>query len=127
MVGDAGEAVSGSEHGRTPERRDSPRVAARIEAAYEDADRQLFLTSRDLSESGIFLLAPDPPAAGGAARVTLELPGCAELLRLRGVVVRNQRAEPAGFAVRFEASTFSELAHATLRRWLQETASPSAQ
>lgn len=127
MVGDAGEAVSGSEHRRTPERRDSPRVPARIEAAYEDADRQLFLTSRDLSESGIFLLAPDPPAAGGAARVTLELPGCAELLRLRGVVARNQRAEPAGFAVRFEASTFSELARATLRRWLQETASPSAQ
>ena len=112
---------------RTAERRDSPRVATRIEAAYEDAERQLFLTSRDVSESGIFLLAPDPPAAGGPARLTLELPGCAELLRLRGVVARSQSAEPAGFAVRFDASSFSDLTRASLRRWLQETASSSPQ
>lgn len=114
-------------HPGTPERREAPRVSARIEAAYEDADRQLFLTSRDLSESGIFLLAPDPPAAGGAARLTLELPGFAELLRVRGVVARSQRAEPAGFAVRFEASSFSDGARSNLCRWLQETASSSAQ
>jgi hypothetical protein len=110
-----------------PERRDSPRVPARVEAAYEDADRQLFLMSRDLSESGIFLLAPDPPTAGGAARLTLELPGFAELLRVRGEVVRSQRAEPAGFAVRFDASSFSDGARSSLRRWLQETASSSPQ
>jgi hypothetical protein len=109
------------------ERRDSPRVAARLEAAYEDADRQLFLTSRDLSESGIFLLAPDPPAAGGSARLTLELPGFAELLRVRGVVARSQSAGPAGFAVRFDASSFSDAARSTLRRWLQETARSSPQ
>ena len=109
------------------ERRDSPRVSTRIEAAYEDAERQLFLTSRDVSESGIFLLAPDPPAAGGAARLTLQLPGCAELLRLRGVVARRQSGEPAGFAVRFDASSFSDVARASLRRWLQETASSPPQ
>ena len=110
-----------------PERRDSPRLATRIAAAYEDADRQLFLSSRDLSESGIFLLAPDPPAAGGAARLTLELPGFAELLRVRGVVARSQRAGPAGFAVRFDPSSFSDAARSNLRRWLQETASSPPQ
>jgi hypothetical protein len=112
---------------RTPERRDAPRVVARIEAAYEDAERQLFLTSRDVSESGIFLVAPDPPAPGGSARLTLELPGCAELLRVRGVVTRSQRAEPSGFAVRFDASSFSDVTRASLRRWLQETAIAPAQ
>jgi hypothetical protein len=119
--------VSGPVRGHAVERRDSPRVATRIEAAYEDAERQIFLVSRDVSESGIFLLAPDPPAAGGVARLTLELPGRAELLRVRGVVARSQRGEPAGFAVRFEASSFSDAARASLRRWLQETASPPAQ
>ncbi len=110
-----------------PERRDAPRILARIEAAYEDAQRQLFLTSRDLSESGIFLVAPDPPEPGGSARLTLALPGCEELLRVRGVVARSQRAEPAGFAVHFDASSFSDVARTSLRRWLQETATASAQ
>ena len=125
MVGDPGQAVTRSS--RAPERRDAPRVSARIEAAYEDAHRQLFLTSRDLSESGIFLVAPDPPDPGGSARLTLELPGCAELLRVQGVVARSQRSEPAGFAVRFDASSFSDVARAGLRRWLQESATASPQ
>ena len=112
---------------RVVERRGYPRVATRIEAAYEDAERQIFLVSRDVSESGIFLLAPDPPAAGGAARLTLELPGRAELLRVCGVVARSQRGEPAGFAVRFDASSFSDATRASLRRWLQETASSATQ
>jgi hypothetical protein len=109
------------------ERRSAPRIPARVEAAYEDAERQLFLVSSDLSESGIFLLAPDPPAAGGAVRLTLELPGCPELVRLAGVVARRQLAEPVGFAVRFDAASFSDGTRSSLRRWLQETAQPAAQ
>lgn len=112
---------------RASERRDAPRVRARIEAAYEDADRQLFLTSRDVSESGIYLVAPDPPDPGGSARLTLQLPGCAELLRVRGVVARSQRGEPPGFAVRFDAASFSDVSRESLRRWLQETATASTQ
>ena len=125
MVGDPGQVVT--RPARAPERRDAPRARARIEAAYEDAERQLFLTSRDVSESGIFLVASDPPDAGGPARLTLQLPGRAEILRVRGVVARSQRAEPAGFAVRFEASSFSDVTRDSLRRWLQETATASTQ
>jgi hypothetical protein len=90
--------VNGGDTPKTPRR--APRVAIRLEAAYEDPERQVFLPTRDLSENGVFLLAPDPPPVGAAASVLVELPGEAELLRLKGVVTR---VEPGvGFALRFE-------------------------
>jgi hypothetical protein len=90
--------VSGG--GTTSGPRRAPRVAIRLEAAYEDPERQVFLPTRDLSESGVFLLAPDPPPVGAAASVLVELPGEPVLLRLKGVVTRSEPG--TGFALRFE-------------------------
>jgi hypothetical protein len=71
-------------------------VEVTLEAAYEDPQRQIFLTTRDLSETGIYLLAADPPSPGIPARVMLELPGHPAMLRLAGTVAR---CDEAGFAV----------------------------
>lgn len=76
-----------------------------LEAGYEDARRQVFLRTRDLSESGAFLCTDDPPAIGAQAQIRLELPGCAAILRLRGTVIRREpgdAGEPPGFALHFD-------------------------
>jgi hypothetical protein len=99
-----------------PERRGAPRVAVRLEVSYEDAQRQLFLPSRDLSESGIFLLCADPPRPGRRAQLLFELPGEPELVRLGGVVVRLGASASEGFAVHFDRVSVSESAHGALRR-----------
>jgi hypothetical protein len=79
-----------------------PRAAIRFEAGYEDAERQVFLRTRDISEQAVFLLAPDPPPVGAAARVVLELPGQHEILRLRGWVTRREAGPESGFVVVFD-------------------------
>jgi hypothetical protein len=87
---------------RTPrETRAAHRVLAALEAAYEDADRQVFLRTRDLSESGVYLWAPDPPAVGSEAQLLLELPGQPAFLRLSGTVIRSDPGRTGGFALRF--------------------------
>ncbi len=101
------------------ERRGAPRVSTRLAVAYEDDDRQVFLRARDVSERGIFLLDPAPPAPGVGARLVLELPGHAELLRLRGTVRRTQRSPRSGFAVQFQAG--SPLALLALRAYVQDS------
>lgn len=103
------------------ERRRARRVSARLEAGYEDAERQVFLPCRDLSECGAFLLAPDLPPAGRPAQVLLEVPGSPELLRLRGIVVRTQQESPRGFAIEFDPGSLSESARTALRRFLGRT------
>jgi hypothetical protein len=90
-----------------------PRVSIRLEAGYEDAERQVFLPTRDLSEGGVFLLAEDPPELGSPARVLLELPGEPALLRLPGVVARREPG--AGFAFRFDFERLPEAARRALR------------
>ena len=82
------------------ERRAHPRASLRLEAAYEDEDRQIFLSARDLSEGGVYLEARDPPLRGQRARITLELPGRPQILRLTGAVVR--RDPERGFALSFD-------------------------
>jgi hypothetical protein len=74
----------------------------RLQAAYEDAERQVFLTTRDLSERGAYLVVADPPPPGRTAQVVLELPDEGSMLRIRGVVVRRSEEMPSGFALRFE-------------------------
>lgn len=106
-----------------PERRAAPRVVARLEAAYEDTERQVFLPSHDVSELGVFLLSEDLPVPGTSARLTLELPGQPEMLRLRGVVTRCQQA-PCGFAVRFEDASLSNPIRSALRRYVTRPATP---
>lgn len=101
------------------DRRRAPRVRARADAGYEDAQRQVFLPVHDVSQHGIFLRAEDPPAPGSHVRVLLELPGQAELLRLPGVVARMQDASPRGFAVEFDERAISDGARGALRRFVE--------
>ena len=92
----------------------APRVAVTLEAAYEDPERQVFLTTRDLSESGVFLLAADSPPPGVPARLMLELPGHPAMLRLAGTVARN---DEAGFAVALDLEQSSAEALGVLREF----------
>lgn len=102
-------------------RRGEPRIPARLEAAYEDADRQVFLVTRDVSAGGVFLLAPDPPDPGRSAQVALALPGDREILRLRGVVIRRSTGgEASGFALRFDREGMSRADRDALRRFVAE-------
>lgn len=89
------------------ERRASPRASSRLEVSYEDVERQVFLPSRDVSEGGIFLLAPSAPAVGVHATLLFELPGNPTIVRLRGRVARRQTHPVSGFAVRFDAQASS--------------------
>ena len=111
-----GQAVEPSQR---RERRGARRARVQLEAAYEDPERQVFLTTGDLSESGAWLLAPDPPAPGNAARLTLELPGEAAFLRVRGTVVRRCAEQPAGFALRFDPEGTRPEARAALRHFVE--------
>lgn len=104
---------------RSGERRRAPRVGARAEAGFEDAERQIFLPVVDVSEHGVFLLADDPPRPGSPVRVLLELPGQPELLRLPGVVARIQDAPRRGFAVEFDRRSIPERSCEVIRRFVQ--------
>jgi c-di-GMP-binding flagellar brake protein YcgR len=95
----------------------------RVEAGYEDQERQVFFSTRDVSEGGVYLHAAEPPERGQEARITLELPECQELLRIGGVVVRTDGE--AGFALRFDRRAMSELARNQLREFIDRTHSAS--
>ncbi len=82
------------------ERRRGPRVEAGLDVAYEDRERQVFLSASDISEQGVFLRDTEPPPQGAEARLVLALPSGA-LLRIHGHVVRLQE-QPQGFALRFD-------------------------
>ena len=84
------------------QRRFHPRLPIRVEAAYEDAERQVFLETRDISEEGIYLFSPDPPDVGCTARLVLDLPGSPEMLRLSGRVLRRDLGARSGFVVLFQ-------------------------
>jgi hypothetical protein len=109
----------------TRERRAAERVQAALGAAYEDAERQVFLRTRDLSAVGVFLYSPDPPAVGVDAHVLLELPGKPAFVRLSGQVARRELGEYAGFALRFSSAT-SEEALRTVRSYVESLASPAS-
>jgi len=107
------------------ERRRAPRVPVRLEAAYEDPERQVFLTSRDLSEGGIYLLSEDPPKPGVAARVLLELPSHPAILRLPGVVAR--RDPGSGFALSFDPERVPAESREALRDFARGAETGSSQ
>ena len=119
LVDRAREALGGSAPPAGRERRSTPRSPARIEAAYEDVDRQFFLQVLDLSEGGVFLSAPEPPPTGIQARVTLELPGYPAILRLDGTVVRRRLGGEPGFAIQFDSRSLSPEARTALRFFLK--------
>lgn len=122
MVDHPGQAVDGPGQ---PERRVALRVRARLAAAYEDVERQVFLATRDLSEAGVYLLASDLPPLGCAAQVTLELPSEPALLRLRGSVVRRHETEPRGFALRFDPDATPGASRQILRQFVERPGSPA--
>ncbi|MCG8591941.1 MAG: PilZ domain-containing protein [Proteobacteria bacterium] len=109
------------------ERREAARVTVRLEVAYEDRDRQVFLRTRDLSEVGIFLHSPELPAVGDDATVTLDLPGQEALVRLSGRVARTESgpsaAEPAGFALEFRESGRPSVSRLAIQRFVQSAPS----
>lgn len=110
MVDRSGQAVG--------ERRAAPRIAVRLEVAYEDASRQIFLATRDVSITGLYLHADDPPEAGVEVRVVLEVPGHPAMLRLPGQVVRRDPGQ--GFAVRLDLEKLPEDWPDALRAFARE-------
>jgi hypothetical protein len=108
------------------ERRSSPRARSRVEASYEDVDRQVFLYTVDLSEDGVFLISPTSPPIGASAMVLLELPGNPVILRLRGSVARQQTQPVAGFAVRFDPRGTADTSRRSLRDFVESTRSGPA-
>ena len=109
----------------TTTRRRAPRIPVRLEAAYEDPARQIFLATRDLSELGVYLMADEAPDEGIAARVTLELPGEPAMLRLDGVVTRREPGQ--GFALAFEAGSMAAATRAALRAFTRACETPRSQ
>jgi hypothetical protein len=110
---------------RTTTRRRAPRVPVRLEAAYEDPTRQIFLATRDLSELGAYLVAEEAPQEGVAARLTLELPGEPAMLRLDGVVARREPGQ--GFALAFEAGSMEQATRVALRAFTRAGETPRSQ
>ena len=100
------------------ERRLAARGPVQIEAAYEDAERQVFLTTSDISETGVYLFSPELPPIGLSAQVTLELPKDPAILRLRGTVVRHS-ATPTGFALEFDPNAVSESLRGRVRSFVK--------
>jgi len=103
-------------------RRSSRRARVRLEAAYEDALRQVFLVTSDLSEGGVFLLTPEPPPVGLSGQITLELPTGPAILRLRGTVVRRRSDHPPGFALAFDPGATPESTRRSLQRFVESAA-----
>jgi hypothetical protein len=116
MVDHTGQAVERGERGN---RRAGPRARVRLDAAYEDAQNQVFLVTSDLSEGGAFLLTPEPPPVGRSGQITLELPTGPAILRLRGTVVRRRFESPAGFALAFDPRATPESTRRSLQRFIE--------
>ena len=99
--------------------RHEERTPVDLEVAYEEPGRQRFFPALNLSVSGIFLAAEEPPEVGQEVRVVLSLPPNGIFLRMQGLVVRHaDGSEPSGFAVAFEA--VDERTRSDLKEFVQE-------
>lgn len=105
------------------ERRRMRRVAAKLDVAYEDQTRQVFLGAADVSEEGVLIEDSNPPPEGSRAHLVIALPD-SRLLRLQGEVTRVQE-EPAAFAFRFDRTDMDDSDLEALRRFIDNT--PSTQ
>lgn len=108
------------------DRRQAERAAIRLEAAYEDLERQVFVTTSDISESGVYLVSDELPPIGLSAQITIELPKDPTILRLRGTVVRRQSVEPSGFALQFDSKAVPESHRNRVRRFVSRLAQGAA-
>ena len=105
---------------RGAERRRGRRAHVRLEAAYEDANAQVFIRTYDISEYGAFLLTAHPPEPGVSASLVVELPGHPAILRLRGIVRRRRLGAEPGFGFEFDRRPLSAQVRASLRRFVEE-------
>jgi hypothetical protein len=93
------------------------RVPAKLDVAYEDQSRQVFLGAADLSEEGVLIEDLNPPQEGSLAQLVIALPD-SRLLRLRGVVTRVQE-EPSAFAFRFDRNEMDDSDRDALRHFVE--------
>lgn len=103
------------------ERRRVRRVAAKLDVAYEDQTRQVFLGAADVSEQGVLIEDANPPQEGSRAQLVVALPN-SRLLRLRGEVTRVQE-EPSAFAFRFDSAEMDDTDREALRRFIESAPS----
>jgi len=84
------------------ERRLAPRAPICVAAAAEcDAFMEACFT-KDLSESGAYLIGQKLPSVASGFSVEIYLPGKLGTLRLHGAVARVQGAGPRGFGVEWK-------------------------
>ena len=84
------------------ERRQAPRAPICVVAAAEcDAWMEACVT-KDLSESGGYLISQKLPSVATGFSVEIHLPGKMGILRLHAVVVRVQGAGPRGFGLEWK-------------------------
>ncbi len=93
--------MKGSASPQLTDRRKCPRIPARLEVAYEDAHRQVFLVACDISEGGMYLYTSDPPREGAEAKILFELPTSPAMIRVSGIVTHRETGTSPGFGIRF--------------------------
>ena len=89
-----------SYHGE--ERRVSPRAPICLAAAAECDAWMEICFSKDISDSGCFLIAQKLPSIASGFAIDMKLPGKMGILRLRGIVARIQGGSPRGFGVHWK-------------------------
>ena len=95
-----------SYHGQ--ERRVSPRAPVCLAVAAEcDAWMEICFT-KDISESGCFMIAQKLPSLASGFAIDMKLPFKMGIMRLRGIVARVQGASPRGFGVRWKEPSAAE-------------------
>ncbi len=83
------------------ERRRAPRAPLCLSVAAESDAWMGACLSRDISESGVFLICQRLATVGSGLSMIIDLPGPLGVLRLRGTVVRIQAGDVRGMGVEF--------------------------
>lgn len=84
------------------ERRGAPRIPICLPVACECDGWAGLAHTKDISESGLFLISERLPSPATGFSLELQLPGRLGRLQLRAGVVRIQAEGPRGFGLRFE-------------------------
>lgn len=93
------------DHYRGEERRRAPRTPLCLRVAAESDAWMGLCHTRDLSESGAFLICQRLPSVQTGFSVEIDLPGDLERLRLGAMVVRVQDDLPRGFGITWKSQT----------------------
>ena len=84
---------------RGEERRKSPRIPVCLAVATESDAWMSMCHTRDISESGVFLISQRIPSLSSGFSLQLHLPAKMGLLKSRATVVRIQGDSPRGFGM----------------------------